>query len=75
MHSQVVQQACMYACMNTTQHSSAYRGSPIPMKTTLRIGVMLLARMSCSSISPDERLPMMPMVPVAQKRQPIWQPI
>jgi len=44
------------------------------MKTTLRMLVTARACQSCSTISPAVRSPLRPMVPVAQKVHPIWQP-
>lgn len=44
------------------------------MKTMLRIGATWEAWTSCSTISPADKLPFNPMVPVAQNVQPIWQP-
>lgn len=44
------------------------------MKTTLRICEKQEAWTNCSTISPDERLFLNPMLPVAQNLQPILQP-
>ena len=48
----------------------------MPMNTTLRTSAPALRRActSCSRISPLDRFPSSPMVPVAQKLQPILQP-
>jgi len=46
----------------------------MPMKTTFRMGQTALAWLSCSRISPAERCPRRPMVPVAQKVHPIRHP-
>lgn len=44
------------------------------IKTTLRIADMRDACTNCSRISPDDRLFLNPMLPVAQKLQPILHP-
>jgi len=44
------------------------------MKTTLRMGDKLEACTNCSTISPDDRLLLNPMLPVAQNLQPILHP-
>lgn len=44
------------------------------MKTTLRIGVKREAWTNCSTISPDDKWLLNPMLPVAQNLQPILQP-
>lgn len=44
------------------------------MKTILRMGDKREACTSCSTISPDERLFLNPILPVAQNVQPILQP-
>lgn len=46
----------------------------LTMNTTLRTGITPLACTSCSTISPVVRSAVRPIVPVAQKVQPIWQP-
>mmetsp|Transcript_9673 Transcript_9673/g.24595 ORF Transcript_9673/g.24595 Transcript_9673/m.24595 type:complete len:236 (+) Transcript_9673:43-750(+) len=59
----------------STTAAQLFIGSPMPMNTTLRMrGVCCSAWSSCSTISPACRFPTRPMVPVAQKVQPIWQP-
>ena len=62
----------MWTNLNT--NSSMIKIEICTMKTTLRIGDKRNAWTNCSTISPDDRWFLNPMLPVAQNLQPILQP-